>query len=569
MNISLLQKYFFTIVAVCFCNIIFAQHINQKNYPQQYFQWPVGAKKGLAANFGELRPNHYHMGLDCRTDQKENIPVYAAADGYIAKVKIESFGFGRCIYINHPNGLTTLYAHLNTFEPALENYVTIQQYLLKHWSVYLDIPASLFPIKKGDRIAASGNTGGSQGPHTHFEIRNTKSDKNLNPLLFNFDIEDNIPPEIIRLAVYDREISTYDQSPRFYPLKKINGVYIPVTGSIIAPSNKISFAITAYDRYTGSTNQNGIYGAAIFCDDKRVSGFEMDSISYDETRYLNAHIDYKLHSNGGPYVQYLSPLPGYKNGIYTTDKNAGIILMNDTSHQIKITVADANGNISTLKFLLQANKNMRSQHVDDSTQKLIPNYINIFERSTIKFYLPENALYDTINFIYKEIPSATGKLIYQLNNATIPVHTNFTINIKENFEAADTGKIVMKRFYGSKQDYKKAKYNNGFYSASFREFGYFQLLADDEAPVVTPIGFSNGMNVAKLNRIVFSVKDNCEDLEDFTALLDGNWLRFTNDKGKNFIYIFDEHCPAGTHELKITATDLAGNKTEKLYHFSR
>src|SRR6478735_144469 len=136
------------LVLILINTVASAQVFPDKTYPQQYFQWPVAAKIGLAANFGELRPNHYHMGLDCRTDQKENLPVLAAADGYIAKVKIEPFGFGRCIYINHPNGLTTLYAHLNDFYPALEKYVTEQQYKLQSWSVFLDVPPGLIRVKK-------------------------------------------------------------------------------------------------------------------------------------------------------------------------------------------------------------------------------------------------------------------------------------------------------------------------------------------------------------------------------------------------------------------------------------
>src|SRR6195952_245837 len=249
-----------SLVFILLINITsYAQIFPAKNYPKGYFSWPVDAQKGLAANFGELRPNHYHMGLDCRTDQKENRPVMAAADGYIAKVKIEPFGFGRCIYINHPNGFTTLYAHLNNFNPALEKYITEQQYNLRSWSVFLDIPPTLFPVKKGDFIAYSGSTGGSQGPHTHFEIRDTKTDKVLNPLLFGFPIADNIAPDILRLAVYDRRISVYDQAPKIYALKKVNGIYTPAGGKINVTSNEVSFAITAWDRYTGSTNQNGIY----------------------------------------------------------------------------------------------------------------------------------------------------------------------------------------------------------------------------------------------------------------------------------------------------------------------
>ncbi len=301
---------------ICFCVFFLSQSpahsqlFPNKNYPQNYFRWPVGAAVGIAANFGELRPNHYHMGLDARTEKRVNLPVYAAAGGYVAKVKIEPFGFGRCIYINHPNGTTTLYAHLNDFFPELEEYVKDQQYKLQQWRVFLDIPKDLFPVSKGDLIAYSGNTGGSQGPHLHFEIRDTKTDKVLNPLLFGFPIYDKTPPDIIRLAMYDRCISTYEQSPKMIALKKINGVYEPVIGNIVVNTDKISFAITAYDRYSGSTNQNGIYKAVMFDNNVPVSGFEMDSISYDETRYLNAHIDHSFKGKGGPYLQHLSNLPG-------------------------------------------------------------------------------------------------------------------------------------------------------------------------------------------------------------------------------------------------------------------
>ncbi|HMJ48377.1 MAG TPA: M23 family metallopeptidase [Ferruginibacter sp.] len=548
----------------------YAQLFPEKNYPRQYFQWPVGAKVAIAANFGELRPNHFHMGLDCKTDKKQNLPVLAAAEGYIARVKIEPYGFGRCIYINHPNGLTTLYAHLNAFYPALEQYITQQQYELQKWNVFIDIPAGMFRVTKGQFIANSGNTGGSQGPHLHFEIRDTKTDKVLNPLLFGFPLADNIPPNILRLAVYDRCYSTYEQTPKIYSLKKVNGTYIPVGGNIIVNTEKVSFAITAYDRYTGSTNQNGIYEAILFDNNKAVSGFRLDSISYDETRYLNAHIDYKMRSNGGPYLQHLSKLPGYNNGIYTSDGNDGIIhLAQGESHDIKITVSDPNGNSSQVKFAViqkgYSLGNSNSQHY--SQQLFIPGYVNVFENEKVELYFPENALYDSIRFQYREIINA-GRSTFQLHNTSVPLQTWFPVKIKGPF-FTDTSKVVMKRFSGAKEDYAKAAFANGWYTARFREFGNFQLMEDIIPPTLIPIGFRDGMKVPKTGRIMFSVKDNTEEISNFSALLDGNWLRFSNDKGRTFIYNFDEHCPPGNHELKISVEDQVGNVTERTYRFTR
>lgn len=552
----------------------FAQFFPQPVYPQNYFTWPVGAVKAIVANFGELRPNHYHMGLDCRTDKVVNKPIYTAAEGYIAKVKIEPFGFGRAIYINHPNGFTTLYAHLNDFFPELEKYITEQQYKLQRWQVFLDIPANLFPVTKGQFIAYSGNTGGSQGPHLHWEIRDTKTDKVLNPLLFGMPIQDNIAPDILRLAVYDRSISTYEQVPRFIPLKKNGNNYSVAAGKLLLYSPQSSFAITAYDRYTGSTNQNGIYQALLYADGSPVCGFQLNGISYDETRYLNANIDYKLKINGGPYLQHLSKLPGNPAEHYRSDASGGVVLLTPgQSKEIKIEVADANGNISSINFTIE-----RSEAVTAAAQKtgtlFKPGEINVFENEEVKFYLPATALYDSFYFRYGKIVPSIGKPVYQLHNHSVPLQNYFTVKIRDGLLYLPSDKMVMKRFFNNKEDFKKAgpaseEKEKGWYKANFREFGNFQLVADSEPPSVTPIGFKDGMNAAKLKRIAFLVKDNTEEIEKFTAMLDGKWLRFTNDKGKVFSYIFDEHCLPGPHELTITAEDLVGNTTTLTYRFTR
>lgn len=563
------QKLVFSLFSILISAGTQAQYFDKPAYNKQYYAWPVGAIKAIVANFGELRPNHYHMGLDCRTEQVENKPVLAAADGYIAKVKIEPWGFGRALYINHPNGHTTLYAHMNDFYPALENYVKEQQYKLKSWNVFLDIPANLFPVKQGEQIGYSGNTGGSQGPHVHFEIRDTKSDKVLNPLSMGLPINDNTAPGIIRLAVYDRTKSTYEQTPKIYPLKKINGVYSPAGGKIKMNSDKVSFAITAYDQYTGSTNQNGIYEAVLYNNGTPVCGFRMDSISYAETRYLNAHIDYRYRAAGGPYLQHLSRLPGNDGGIYKSDGSDGVVdLEAGSEHAIRIAVADPNGNTSNVQFTISSNGAM-SPGPRNPLKTFQPGQVNVFENEEVQFYLNEKALYDSFYFKYSKTFDAAGRSMYQLHNPSVPLQNYFTLKIKSNIFITDTSKAVIFRSYGGKTDYVKAVYEKGWYKASFREFGNFVLLQDDTPPTISPLGFSNGMNAAKLGRIAFAVTDNTEEIKKFTATLDGKWLRFTNDKGRNFIYKFDENCPPGEHELIVTAEDQVGNITTKTYNFTR
>jgi murein DD-endopeptidase MepM/ murein hydrolase activator NlpD len=554
----------------------YAQEYPEKNYPRNYFQWPVGARADIVANFGELRPNHYHMGMDCRTEQKQNVPILAAADGYIARIKIEPYGFGRAIYVNHPNGFTTLYAHLNDFYPALEAYVKTEQYARKSWKVTLDLPPDLFQVSKGQFIAYSGNTGGSQGPHLHFEIRDTRTDKVLNPSLFGFPIADRTPPDILRLALYDRCISVYEQSPRFFTLKKVNGIYTTSPSLILANTDKVSFAISAHDRLDNSGNKNGIYEATLFEDEKPVAGFQLDGIGYDETRYLNAHIDYKLRGTGGPYVQHLSRLPGYPPPPYKDFSGNGVLVIEDDSvHRIRIVVKDADGNTSQLQFAVKRGAAPLNPPIIDSfammrQRNFHPGFINVFENAKIRFHLSETALYDSIRFTYREIAMANGSTIFQLHNGNTPVQGYFPLYIRGIADNPYRDKMVIQRYWGSKTDFAKAEPgSDDWYQASFREFGYFVMTPDTIPPVIAPVGFKNDMNCAKLKRIVFVITDNSEEVLNFTALLDGQWLRFTNDKGRSFVYEFDEKCSAGPHELVISAEDLVGNRTERKYYFYR
>ncbi|MGE5519145.1 MAG: M23 family metallopeptidase, partial [Candidatus Dadabacteria bacterium] len=255
-----MNKYFLLVVStLCISTGSFSQ-----SYPQNYFRSPLNIPMQLVANFGEIRANHWHMGLDIRTQQRVNLPVYAAAEGYISRVSAEPGGFGQAVYINHPNGYTTVYGHLNSFFPALAEYVKQQQYAQESWKIDLEIPVGKFPVEKGDFIALSGSTGASEGPHVHFEIRDTKTGNNLNPLLFRFPVADNVPPPLLRIGMYDRDKSTYEQSPVIYGLKKTGfGTYVLAgSNTIKSTSNNISFAIGAVDRFSNSANPNGIYSAS-------------------------------------------------------------------------------------------------------------------------------------------------------------------------------------------------------------------------------------------------------------------------------------------------------------------
>jgi hypothetical protein len=646
------MRHLFSAVCILASLRSFSQFFPPADYPHNYFRDPLAIPMSLAANFGELRPNHYHMGLDIRTAHRENLPVYAAADGYIARVSIEPFGFGQAVYINHPNGYTTVYGHLNRFLPALAAYIHKEQYRRRSWQIYLELPPSLFPVKKGDLIANSGNTGGSQGPHLHFEIRRTAGDVNLNPLLFGLPVPDNTAPTILRLAWYDRSKSMYEQSPHLLSTQKDNtnkGAMFTIRPSLlIVPVRKISFALSAFDTQSGSANPNGIFEADLFMDEHPVIGFQMDRISYDNTRNINAHIDYKTRIMGGPFLQNLFFLPGYPlPSIYAVPNpgtsaatNAftghysdpaallaagghppdGVLDIGDgRPHAIWIEVHDTYGNTSRLSFRVQYKPSSASTDVSGVSpaeqypladtaktfpaKRFYPGMVDGLETPGCAFYLSEKSLYDSVTIGatvagypgsgWKPAPlaSSAGTAIgvslpggvsptYAIGKPYIPLWAPVLVRIQyprsvspdsltgSNGPAAPDH-IVMVCFNGAEKIVERPEWHEGWASARFREFGNFQLVDDETPPVITPLQPLEGANLATAPRIAFSVKDDLGSLTDFTAQLDGAWLCFTNDKALAYIYTFEEHCPPGQHTLKVTATDVAGNKTIKEYHFTR
>jgi murein DD-endopeptidase MepM/ murein hydrolase activator NlpD len=573
-NLTAISLFF---VAILLYLPVISSAQTEKKFPQNYFRWPLNIKPAIVANMGEMRNNHWHMGLDIRTNQKENLPVYAAAAGYISKIRVEKSGFGQCIFITHPNGFTTLYAHLNKFFPALAQDVTQQQYKQETWSIELDFSKEKFPVSKGQFIAYSGNTGGSQGPHLHFEIRDTKTETCLNPMLFGMPLPDNVRPSLLKLAMYDRRQSVYEQTTQFFPLKNTDSGYIVSKVPIIKTGlNKISFAIQAIDRLSGSKNEDGIFSAQLYFDEKPVIGFSMDSISYGKTRYLNAHTDYKYHFNGGPFFQHLSQLPGEHSGVYHPVSGDGVLELTDGNiHSVRIEVSDSKNNVSQLKFLIQYDNNLiKENNIFLKAQKFLPNYVNVLEKPDFELYLPETCLYDTITSFYNRSNSAAANsvsAIHQVNDPSVPVHNEMTVRIKpdKTISAAGRDKIVIQRTYRNDNTVRKAEWNGEWLTGRFNEFGNFQAFIDNEPPVLNELGKGDTVDLSRAKRIVFQPRDNFDVIKSFRAELDGKWLRFTNDKGRSFIYNFDEHCPNGVHALKVTIEDAAGNVTTRTWVFKK
>lgn len=548
-----------------------AQLYKKPVYPKNYFRWPTELKPDIVANMGELRTNHWHMGLDVRTNQVVNQRVVATADGYISFVGIKPLSFGRWIVITHPNGLSTLYAHLNNFEPRLEAYVTAHQYKTESWETELEIPAGVFPVKKGEFIAYSGTTGGSAGPHVHWEIFDTKSERRLNPTLFVNHIADNIAPTVVRLAMYDRNNSTFDQNPQLFRLSKSGGTYTVPGGNISTPLQNISFAIEAYDTRNGTANRDGIYSARLFFDEKEISSFYIDSVDYDATRYMNCHVDYKMKANGGAWVQHVQKLPGDRGGVYyDLGRNAIVHLSDSQEHKIKIVIADANDNQSHLSFTIINNG---ASPPAQRSYEWAPNRLNRVSENDFEAYLPMFTLYDRMNSGYSRssgtAPSSVSDA-HKLGENYLPAHSRFEVRIKPKLSLPPEkrSRVVIRRTTGTKKETRKAEWREGWLTAQFRDFGVFEAFVDDVPPVLPSLGSGEVVNLNKASRITFTPTDNF-GIADFRAEVDGKWLRFTNDKGRTWVYNFDNRIAPGVHTLTVTVSDIAGNKTTSSWKFSR
>lgn len=559
----------------------FGQQVSSSKYPRNYFRNPLGIPISLTANFGELRPNHWHMGFDMRTNQKENYPVFASADGYVSHIGIRALSFGRFMIIKHPNGYSTLYAHLNEFYPSLEDFVKNQQLEKESWAIELDFSEKMFVVKQGDQIAKSGNTGGSQGPHLHFEILNTATGRSLNNSLFGFDIKDKVEPTIKKLAIYDRSTSTYFQTPQLKTAYITDSGYFLKPRKILTGNRKLSFAIEAFDKVNNAAGSNGIYAAVLFLDSIPLIQYLADDLTYAESDYVNAHVDKKFRNNGGPYLQHLSRLPGYPGRVYTDISGTGIIELNDTlSHAVRIEVFDTDENRTSLFFDIQFSDSLASlQKKTIRDKQLIPGLVNIIKEKEFEVFMPEKSFYDTLPSVYyRHTVFSTGAVSaqHQLNDPQYPVHAPINIRIKPTAIILDSlkEKVLMQRAPitiggQGRKSVRKVQWQNGWASASFGDFGNFQLFLDETDPELKPpVVAKDTMDFSALTRIKLTPTDNF-GIRSFRAELNGKWLKFSNDKARDYIYIFDEQCPFGVHQLKVRVEDLVGNFTEKTWWFKR
>ena len=557
----------FFLFYLLFCSTLFAQN----NFPKDYFSPPLDIPMQLSGNFGELRPNHFHAGFDFKTQQKEGLKVYASAEGYVSRIKISTFGNGKTIYITHPNGYTTVYAHLQKAVGPIQDFITTTHYKEQSFEIEMYLKPGEIPIKKGEWIAVSGNTGASEGPHLHYEIRDSKTEFVINPMLFGFDsgFRDTKKPVISGLYVYPLFSSTVNTSKRPILLNTAlqkDGTYL---ADKVLANGPIGFGIIANDYDDVSFNKNGVYSVNSFLNGQPKFGYQFDTHSFDDMRYVNALIDYAKYKKTGQRVQKLFMKNKFDLAFIATDETKGQITPTPNLDNVyRIEVADFFGNKSEITVPIQYDSSVALIPAEPvvSNYFLVANKDNIFEKENASVFFPAGTFYDdfALNFDVRD------KTLY-LHDDSVPAHSNFTISLTDNALSKELQeKTFIARLDGEQINYNSTFRKDSVFSAKVKTLGKYKLVTDTLAPKVSIAKPIEGKWVSQ-DAIRLQISDLGSGIKTYNGFLNGQWVLFEYDNKTRTIthYFNDDFLLNGANELKVIVTDAMGNSTTFETHFFR
>ncbi|MFN0034979.1 MAG: M23 family metallopeptidase [Saprospiraceae bacterium] len=539
----------------------------KQTHPIDYFASPVAGAIHLTGTCGELRPDHFHAGLDM--DGKIGNPVFAAADGHIETIRVQASGYGNILYIRHPNGYTTTYAHLDRFTSGIQAFVKKNQYERERFDVELKPPDTMFPVRKGQQIGYLGNTGGSTGPHLHFEIR-SPAGKAVNPLICGIPVADNVAPEFRDMKIYFLNDRREVMGSKAFPLQKDKKGNIGLEGDTVRiGSARIGFGVKAYDRTTAFRNDNGLYSIALLADNQLAFQWTADEFDFDDSRYLNAHIDYSARKRYGAWFHRCFTLPGDFLGNYTRTQTMGAIAL-DGNRPTKITlkISDAAGNTRSLNFWALRDEAATETFVSAPYQFVAPfDSESKIELDGIWMEMPLGALYETLQLQYSSTQDSSNDIfspMHHLHDERTPVHKSFALHLKPTHLPAQLrSKAVVANCNDGRPDNCGGTWQGEWLSTRTRSFGNFCVMADTIAPRITPVTFAADMR--RKNTMAFRILDNfavtgTANNLSYRGTIDGQWVLFEHDRKRNRItYEFDERVGRGEHTVRITSTDDRGN----------
>jgi hypothetical protein len=562
------------LIIICISGLMFTGRPQSKDhYPKNYFRSPIDFPILLAGGFGDVRQNHFHSGLDIRTGGEEGKPIYAVADGYVSRINISSGGFGKAIYITHPNGYTSLYGHLKKLNGAIGKWMYEQQY--KEESFELDIPVNpgVLLVKKGDIIAYSGNTGLSEGPHLHFELRDAATQEIINPLLFGLLLKDTEPPRIYNIRIYpfdENSMVNFGNNPLTLAVTGLGNECHLISKDTILVSGNIIFGIQALDFSNDTGSRGGIFSIELDVDTACYFSQKVERFAFAETRYANSVLDYPQVVKNGQRIMRSYIAPNNRLSMYGKNTNRGLVSFDDSrSHKIHYIVKDVFGNTTQLTFWVKSHLPPPGRAIRNKIPLgtlFICGKDNHFTDEGLIFDLPADAIYDNLDFLYSKTPAIQGSYssVYHLQNEYVPLHSLCNLSIKADgvprpllnkaliVEVSENG-----HFTG-----KSSKVENNFVKAQIKDFGNYTIAIDTTPPSIRPINVAQNKNVSKQQNLSFKISDNLSGIKYYRGTMNGKWILMDFDaKSHSLVYTIDDRMKKGKNSFRLVVKDAMGNES--------
>lgn len=516
--------------------------------------WPVDSNLNVTGNYGELRPNHFHAGIDFSTAGAINLPVYSIEEGYISRIRISPYGYGKCVYITHPDGKVSVYAHLNAFSLKVANLAKEYQYATQSSEFDFMLKPRTAYVRRNEIIGRSGNTGSSTGPHLHFEIRDELSEVPLNPLNF-YRLNDKQAPELNAIGFYTLADTS---APAFLFSKRVKAGssndltlendYITLPGSIIG------LAFSGFDRCKINGSMNNIYSVKLFENDNLIYEHYLDSIGFHESRYINEFID---REGKNKFQKCFMPTV-YPKGLYGKCVRKGRLLLNDTAYsKIKLVFMDESGNKSSLQFYLKAKQiNGFKYHKPEGDV-----FVNCakdvrLKKNGISLFIPRNSLFYSQGFFVENSLATKGKLqIAPSVNLCGAVRIGFKV------PAAFEPKRQQLILKGNSLYFPTVRKDSVFFDV--KEFGNFSLMMDTVPPEIKLIYSDRKIKDAwQMDAFSFFVRDKLSGIGKYNLWLNNSWVPVEYDVKTDLLtYYFDEETPMGILNFKLEVFDKSGNSS--------
>ena len=537
----------------------------------QQLRKPMDIPVLLSGNFGELRSNHFHSGIDFKTQGVEGKPIHSVQDGYVSRISVSPWGYGNGLYITHPDGTTTVYGHLQKFSQKITAYLKEKQYEQESFNVNLSLAPDELPVKEGELVALSGNTGSSGGPHLHFEVRDTETEEPMDPIEYYKDlIKDTQAPKIQGIMVYSMPgKGVVNGSRRKLELKPVtakNGKQT-LTGKIEA-WGEIGLAVKGYDYMDNTSNIYGIKDITLTADSQVIFHSNLDRFAFDETRYLNSFTDFEEWKEHRSFYIKSFVDPGNRLR-FIESLNRGILTINEPrTYHLTYKLADAFGNTTQLSIRIEG-KEQPIPEIDTENAELFHWWSeNRLAAKAIRLTIPKGNLYDDLYFRYsvKEDSAALGAT-HILHNKPVAFHKSAKLSLRLQTDTLDNKQQYgIVRLQNGRRSWTGGVYRNGWVDADIKEMGSYTLGQDLVPPTITPL---NPATWVSQQAITLRLSDNLSGVQTYRGEIDGQYVLFEMNSKSVITYHFDkERLARGKHTLKLVVTDACGNQSTYTYPFT-